>query len=87
MDEIIEFIYFKKRRTTSFQYALPSKQEQLALENFDDTLTEEQRKLFREYERLLNVRIEALHKEMFSCGFYTGNDDVEILKAYLKRID
>ena len=46
MNEIVELLYFKKRRTASFQYALPSNQEQLALENFDDTLTEEQRKLF-----------------------------------------
>ena len=86
MNEIVELLYFKKRRTASFQYALPSNQEQLALENFDDTLTEEQRKLFREYERLLSIRIEALNKEMFSCGF-NANNDVEILKAHLKRID
>ena len=86
MDDIVEFIYFKKRKTVMFEYTHPSKKELSALENFDDTLTEEQRKLFREYELLLSIRIEALNKEMFSCGF-NANNDVEILKAHLKRVD
>ena len=86
MDDIVEFIYFKKRKTVVFEYTLPSKKEVSALENFDDTLTDEQRKLFREYELLLSIRIEALNKEMFFCGF-NANNDVEILKAHLKRID
>ncbi len=86
MNDLMEFIYFKKRKNEIFKNTLPSSREKEALENFDDTLTEEQRKLFREYERLLNIRIESFHKEIFYCGFQAGvNEKVELLQAYLKR--
>ena len=65
MEDLLEYIFFKKRKIINFQNSYPLPKEKEALEKFDDTLTEEQRKLFREYERLLNLRIENLHKEIF----------------------
>ena len=86
MDELLEYIYFKKRRSVNFQNLDPLTTEKEALEKFDDTLTEEQRKLFRAYERHLNLRVENLQKEIFCCGFEAGvNNKIELLKAHLKR--
>ena len=65
MDELLEYIYFKKRRSVNFQNLYPLPKEKEALEKFDDTLTEEQRKLFRAYERHLNLRVENLQKKFF----------------------
>ncbi|MBQ2740235.1 MAG: hypothetical protein IJF39_01265 [Clostridia bacterium] len=86
MEELLEYIYFKKRKLINFQNLSPLPKEKEALEKFDDTLTEEQRRLFREYERLLKLRVENLQKEFFRCGFEAGIDNkIELLKAHLKR--
>ena len=86
MDAIIDQIYFSKKITENWKNLSLSNKEKAAYELFDESLTPEQRKLLRIYEQYHCLRLENLHKEIFTSGFSAGsNKDLEILKATLKR--
>lgn len=86
MDEIIEQLFFIKTHSEPFLHKTPNEKEKIALEKFDDSLTTEQRIMFREYETLLYSRLDKLALEFFQCGFETGqNAEIELLKISLKR--
>ena len=86
MDEIIEQLFFIKTHSETFVHKTPNEKEKIALEKFDDSLTTEQRILFREYEKQLHQRLYHYALEVFQCGFETGkNESVELLKVSLKR--
>ena len=63
MKDTIDFLYMQKKLSNEWVHLIPSEEERLAHEKFDDTLTKEQRILLREYERQHLLRIDKLNRE------------------------
>ena len=79
---------YAKKMKKPWDNLTPSEKELRLLEDFDDTLSPESRKLFILYDQQVRVRIEKLCQEVFAVGFEAGkNEKAEILKVHLKRFD
>ena len=72
MKDTIDFLYMQKKLSNEWVHLIPSEEERLAHEKFDDTLTKEQRILLREYERQHLLRIDKLNREVFESGFLSA---------------
>lgn len=85
MKDTIDFLYTQKKLSNEWVHLIPSEEERLAHEKFDDTLTKEQRILLREYERQHLLRIDKLNREVFESGFFICENPSHILQAKLQR--
>ena len=85
MKDAIDFLYMQKKLSNEWVDLIPSEEERLAHERFDDTLTREQRILLREYERQHLLRIDKLNREVFESGFFVSENPAQILQAKLHR--
>ena len=85
MKDTIDFLYTQKKLSNEWVHLIPSEEERLAHEKFDDTLTKEQIILLREYERQHLLRIDKLNREVFESGFFIRENPSHILQAKLQR--
>lgn len=87
MVDVIDCLYYIKTKDNPWKNLTPNEKELQALDAFDDSLSEEQRKLFCLYDQQLRFRIDRLCQEVFAAGFKTCENNVDVLKAALKRLD